>query len=60
MGGTGLEQKPVTPDVSSTCENQKNSSVQNLVHILEKYPELADLITRWPDLPEAVKQSIIK
>lgn len=40
-------------------ESNESQEVQNPVHILEKHPELADLIARWPDLPETVKQSII-
>ena len=58
MGGTGLEHINVKPSESNTYENSKKSTVQNPVHLLEKYPELADLLTRWPSLSEHIRQAI--
>ncbi|MCX5636879.1 MAG: hypothetical protein NTX52_04195 [Planctomycetota bacterium] len=44
--------------IAKTGERPKSQEVHNPVHILEKYPELADLITRWPSLPEHIKEAI--
>jgi hypothetical protein len=30
----------------------------SLDKILQKYPDLAHLVERWPDLPDSIKQTI--
>ena len=66
MGGIGLEHLPEkSPEVSQDkgLSNTKPHAptavtVQNPVHILQKYPELYQVIDAWTELPDHVKQTI--
>jgi hypothetical protein len=40
--------------------NSKMPEVQNPVHVLQKYPDLAELVDRWPDLPESIRGEILR
>jgi hypothetical protein len=65
MGSIGLEPKnanahnafPVN-NLTELAEKSKSQQVQNQVHILAIHPELAKIITAWPELPEDIKQAI--
>jgi len=30
-----------------------------MVHLMEKYPDLADLIARWPNLPKHIRAAVM-
>jgi len=40
--------------------NSKMPEVQNPVHVLQKYPDLAELVDRWPNLPESIRGEILR
>jgi len=54
--------QPVTShtDRVHTTGPAKSQEVQNMGHIVGKHPELAELIARWPGLPDEVKKQILK
>ena len=66
MGGIGLEHLPekspeVTRDkgLSNTPPNSPTTAmVQNPVHILQKHPELYQVVDAWAELPDHIKQTI--
>ena len=66
MGDTGFEvssQKTTQAQhnnaLSNTAANTpQQEKVQNQVQILQKHPELKQIIKVWPDLPEYLKQAI--
>jgi hypothetical protein len=53
-----LNQKSQPPDNKTLNENSKNEEVQNPVHNPVISPELQQIITAWPNLPEHIKQTI--
>jgi hypothetical protein len=53
-----LNTKPQPATDKTLSENQQKQEVQNLVHILTICPELKQIISAWPDLPEHIKQTI--
>ena len=67
MGGTGLEnltkessQLTKNKEVKATIPNTHDSMrVQNMVQLLQKYPELPIVINAWDRLPEATKEQVI-
>ena len=44
--------------IIKTDDCQKSQEVQNQVHILTIYPEIAEIIAAWPNLPEDIKRQI--
>ena len=66
MGGTGLElnsQKSSQPlknkEVKDNlCPISEHKRVQNPVQILQKHPDLEQIIVAWPELPEHIKAAI--
>ena len=56
-------QLPQTPVSADTYETPPDCACQNLAQIAAEIapvaPDLADLLTAWPDLPEAVKAGIL-
>jgi hypothetical protein len=67
MGWAGLEypseKSPEVlqgKEVSNTTPNHSTiSMVQNPVHLLQKNPELMQVVENWPDLPEHIRQAIL-
>lgn len=39
-------------------ENTQNQEVHNRAHVLTIYPELQQIITTWPSLPDDIKETI--
>ena len=66
MGDIGLEpfsenssQATDNKEVKDTpCSTPTPEKVQNQVQILQKHPELKQLIKVWPELPEHIKAAI--
>jgi len=44
---------------NNSYEFSENDFAKNLVILLPKYPELANIFEAWPSLPEAVKAGIM-
>jgi hypothetical protein len=67
MGWAGLEyssekwpQVPQYKEVSNiTPCHSTIAMVQNPVHLLQKNPELMQVVENWPDLPEHIRQTIL-
>jgi hypothetical protein len=59
----GLE--PTSPNQQSLYNKELTENINpvfatSLAKIVQKYPELEQIITAWPELPEHVIQSILK
>jgi hypothetical protein len=67
VGGIGLEHSlGKSPEVSQDkgLRNYHSTSstttmVQNPVHLMQKHPELCQVIDAWTELPNHIKQTII-
>ena len=58
MGRGGFEPKSVSNDNKELTKNTEPGTVQNQVHLLEKHPELTEIVRLWPGLPEYIRQAI--
>ena len=66
MGDIGLEhsKKDLSEvkqnnELNDTLQNTPQPTrVQNPVHILQKHPELQQVVNAWAELPEHIKQTI--
>ncbi len=59
MGGTGLEQSALTPSKTTISLNDSTKSGTVNDKILEKFPELEQIISAWPELPEHIRKTIL-
>ena len=57
---TGLEQTALKYSKTTISQKAGTKSGTLNVNIIEKYPELREVIAAWPELPEHVKQTIIE
>ena len=48
----------VKPCKNNTSETQKENLAQNLGFLVQKHPELEEIIKVWPSLPEHIKAAI--
>jgi len=58
MGDTGLEQSALTPSKTLISQNERAKSGASDDKIVQKYPELRELVKVWPELPGHIKASI--
>ncbi len=54
----GLCNDEIKPCKSNTSETQKENLAQNLAFLVQKHPDLAEIVQVWPDLPEHIKAAI--
>ncbi len=52
-------QDKLTAEKTRTCEKPKNSSASYSAILLQKHPDLEQIITAWPELPEPIKNAIL-
>jgi hypothetical protein len=54
----GIEQTAFSPPKTliSQTDSTKSGTLNN--HFIEKYPELQEIISAWPELPEHIKTAI--
>jgi hypothetical protein len=53
-----LNEKPQSAENKALTENKNPVLDTSLDKILQKHPDLALVVERWPDLPDTIKQAV--